>query len=143
MLIELFIGSVIIGVIIGLIGIGGGILLLPLLVYYDFSFQQAVAISLFLNTIPNALPGLYLYYQHGFLDFNAAIIVAVGSILGGVAGAYIGTNNYIDDRTLYRIYTVFLIMTAIYLYFYYCYGYCQREGYRKNKKIKNDNIIKQ
>jgi len=120
MIIGLFLGSVIIGVIIGLIGIGGGILLLPLLVYYDFSFQQAVAISLFLNTIPNALPGLYLYYQHGFLDFNAAIIVAAGSILGGVAGAYIGTNNYIDDRTLYRIYTVFLIMTAIYMYCYYC-----------------------
>jgi len=97
MIIGLFIGSVIIGVIIGLIGIGGGIL-----------------------TIPNALPGLYLYYQHGFLDFNAAIIVAAGSILGGVAGAYIGTNNYIDDRTLYRIYTVFLIMTAIYMYCYYC-----------------------
>jgi uncharacterized membrane protein YfcA len=54
------------------------------------------------------------------LDFNAAIIVATGSILGGVAGAYIGTNNYIDEKTLYRIYTVFLIMTAIYMYSYYC-----------------------
>ena len=120
MIIELFISSVIIGVIIGLIGIGGGILLLPVLVYYNFSFQQAVAISLFLNTIPNALPGLYLYYQHGFLDFNMAIIVASGSILGGIVGAYVGTNNYIDDKTLYRIYTAFLIMTALYMYCYYC-----------------------
>ena len=120
MIIELFISSVIIGAIIGLIGIGGGILLLPVLVYYDFSFQQAVAISLFLNTIPNALPGLYLYYQNGFLDFNAAIIVAAGSIIGGIVGAYIGTNNYIDDKTLYRIYTIFLIMTAIYMFCYYC-----------------------
>jgi uncharacterized membrane protein YfcA len=120
MIIELFIGSVIIGVIIGLIGIGGGILMLPLLVYYNFSFQQAVAISLFLNAIPNTLPGLYLYYQNGFLDFNTAIIVASGTIIGGIAGAYVGTNNYIDEKTLYRIYTGFLVMTAIYMCFYYC-----------------------
>jgi hypothetical protein len=120
MIIELFIGSVIIGAIIGLIGIGGGILFLPLLVYYDFSFQQAVAISLFLNTIPNALPGLYLYYEHGFLDFNAALIVAAGSILGGTMGAYLGTNNYIDDKSLYRIYTMFLLFTTVYMYSYYC-----------------------
>ena len=120
MIIGLFISSIIIGVIIGLIGIGGGILTLPLLVYYNFSFQQAVAISLFLNTIPNALPGLYLYYQNGFLDFNAAIIVASGTIIGGIVGAYIGTNNYIDDKTLYRIYTAFLVMTAIYMFCYYC-----------------------
>lgn len=120
MIIELFIGSVIIGAIIGLIGIGGGILFLPLLVYYDFSFQQAVAISLFLNTIPNALPGLYLYYEHGFLDFNAALIVAAGSIFGGTMGAYLGTNNYIDDKSLYRIYTMFLLFTTVYMYSYYC-----------------------
>ena len=120
MIIELFIGSVIIGAIIGLIGIGGGILFLPLLVYYDFSFQQAVAISLFLNTIPNALPGLYLYYEHGFFDFNTAIIVASGSILGGIVGAYLGTNNYIDDKSLYRIYTILLLFTTVYMYSYYC-----------------------
>ena len=120
MIIELFVGSVIIGAIIGLIGIGGGILFLPLLVYYDFSFQQAVAISLFLNTIPNALPGLYLYYEHGFFDFNTAIIVASGSILGGIVGAYLGTNNYIDDKSLYRIYTILLLFTTVYMYSYYC-----------------------
>ena len=120
MIIEIFISSVIIGAIVGLLGIGGGILYLPLLVHYNFSFQQAVAISLFLNTIPNALPGLYLYYQHGFFDFNTAVIVAAGSILGGIVGAYLGTNNYIDDKSLYRIYTVLLLFTTIYMYYYYC-----------------------
>jgi uncharacterized membrane protein YfcA len=120
MIIELFSFSLIIGAIVGLLGIGGGVLYLPLLVHYNFSFQQAVAISLFLNTIPNALPGLYLYYQHGFFDFNSAIIVASGSILGGIVGAYLGTNNYIDDKSLYRIYTILLLFTTVYMYLYYC-----------------------
>ena len=120
MIIELFTFSLIIGAIVGLLGIGGGILYLPLLIHYNFSFQQAVAISLFLNTIPNALPGLYLYYQHGFFDFNAGIIVASGSILGGIVGAYLGTNNYIDDKSLYRIYTILLLFTTVYMYLYYC-----------------------
>ena len=79
MIIEIFISSLIIGAIVGLLGIGGGVLYLPLLVHYNFSFQQAVAISLFLNTIPNALPGLYLYYQHGFFDFPGI----VGSVVKG------------------------------------------------------------
>ena len=51
MIIEIFISSLIIGAIVGLLGIGGGVLYLPLLVHYNFSFQQAVAISLFLNKI--------------------------------------------------------------------------------------------
>ena len=58
MIIEIFISSLIIGSIVGLLGIGCSVLYLPLLVHYNFSFQQAVAISLFLNTT-SQLP-LYL-----------------------------------------------------------------------------------
>ena len=63
MLIELFLISIFIGITIGIIGGGGAILFIPALMYYNLSFQQAVAISLFLNSIPNALPGLYFYYK--------------------------------------------------------------------------------
>jgi len=40
--------------------------------------------------------------------------------LGGIVGAYLGANNYIDDKTLYRIYTLLLLFTTIYMYSYYC-----------------------
>jgi uncharacterized membrane protein YfcA len=120
MLIELFLISILIGITIGIIGGGGAILFIPALMYYNLSFQQAVAISLFLNSIPNALPGLYFYYKKGYFDFKIASIVACGSILGIIIGAYILTNDYIDIKILYRIYTFLLLLTTLYMFYYYC-----------------------
>lgn len=119
-MIEIFIGSILIGLSIGIIGIGGGILLLPFLTYYNYKFQQAVAISLFLNAIPNTLPGLYLYYKNGDFDFNTGIIIAIGTIIGSSVGSYIGVKGYIDIKILYRIYAFILLGTALYMIYYYC-----------------------
>ena len=120
MLIELFLLSIFIGITIGIIGGGGGILFIPLLMYYDLSYYQAVAISLFLNSIPIALPGLYLYYQKGYFNFKIASVVACGSILGIIIGAYILTNNYINIKIIYRIYTFILLLVTLYMLYYYC-----------------------
>jgi uncharacterized membrane protein YfcA len=120
MIIELFIISIIIGIIIGMIGIGGGILFLPFLVYYNFSVPQAVAISLFLNAIPNTLPGLYLYYKEGHLNIYIAVLVAIGTLLGSTIGSYFGANEYIDKKILYRIYTTLLFIIACYMLYFYC-----------------------
>lgn len=118
--IELFIISIIIGIIIGIIGIGGGLLLFPFLLYYNFSVPQAVAISLFLNAIPNTLPGLYLYYKNGHLHIYTAVIIAIGTLLGSTLGSYIGSNEYIDKKIIYRIYTVILFIIGLYMYYFYC-----------------------
>jgi uncharacterized membrane protein YfcA len=108
MQIQLFAISIFIGLIIGLIGIGGGLLLFPFLLYYNFSIPQTVAISLFLNAIPNTLPGLYMYYKEGHLHIYTAIIIAIGTLLGSTLGSYIGAHEYIDKKTIYRIYTFIL-----------------------------------
>lgn len=120
MIIDLFFISVLIGISIGIIGGGGGILFIPALMYYNLSFQQAVAISLFLNSIPNALPGLYLYYDKGHFNFKIAAIVTIGSIIGITIGALFVTKNYIDIKILYRIYTFILALTTVYMLYYYC-----------------------
>jgi hypothetical protein len=120
MIIELFIISIIIGIIIGIIGVGGGILFLPILVYYNFTVPQAVAISLFLNAIPNTLPGLYLYYKEGHLNTYIAAIVAIGTLLGSTIGSYLGANEYIDKKILYRIYTTILFLVAFYMLYFFC-----------------------
>ena len=119
MIIELFVISIFIGITIGIIG-GGGILFIPVLLYYNLTFQQAVAISLFLNCIPNAFPALYLYYEKGHLDLKVAAIVTAGSIIGTTLGAIVVTNNYINIKILYRFYTFILALTTIYMLYYYC-----------------------
>jgi uncharacterized protein len=120
MTIELFIISIIIGIIIGLIGIGGGILLFPVLLYYNFTAPQAVAISLFINAIPNTFPGLYMYYKKGHLQIYIAIIIAIGTLIGSAIGSYFGSNEYIDKKTLYRLYTVILFIAVCYMCYFYC-----------------------
>jgi uncharacterized membrane protein YfcA len=120
MIIELFFISIIIGIMIGVIGIGGGILFFPILLYYNFIVPQAVAISLFLNAVPNTLPGLYLYYKEGHLDIYTAVIVAIGTFLGSTIGSYLGANECIDKKVLYRIYTAILFFIIFYMLYFHC-----------------------
>jgi len=120
MIIELFVISIFIDISIGIIGSGGSILFIPALMYYNLTFQQAVAISLFLHSIPNALPGLYLYYEKGHLDLQVAAIVTAGSIIGITIGSYFVIEDYININVLYRFYTFILALTTIYMLYYYC-----------------------
>lgn len=118
--IALLLFAIFVGTIIGIIGIGGGILLLPFLIYFDFSIQQAVAISLFLNAIPNTLPALYMYYKEGFFLIKPSIIASIGTILGTILGGYIGSKKLISDKIIYRLYTFILLCLTIYMFYYYC-----------------------
>jgi uncharacterized membrane protein YfcA len=118
--IALFISTIIAGVLTGVIGVGGGIILLPLLTYLNFSIQQAVAITLFLNAIPDTLPALYLYYKEGYFLVKPSIIATFGIIIGVIIGGYIGSKKMISDKTLYRIYTAILVWITIYMFIYYC-----------------------
>jgi len=85
-----------------------------------YIIPQAVAITLFLNAIPNTLPGLYLYYKKGHLRIYTAIIVGIGTLIGSFIGSYIGSYEYIDKKILYRLYTFILFMIVCYMCYYYC-----------------------
>jgi len=120
MQIELLIGSILIGIVVGLVGIGGGILLFPMLVYLGYTVPQAVAISLFLNAIPNTLPGLYLYYKKGHFKVRPSIVVAIGTVVGSTIGSFIGSREYMDRKTIFRLYTLVIFVLSIYMFYFYC-----------------------
>ena len=108
------------GLLTGLVGIGAGIVLFPALVHFNFTIPQAVAISLFLNAIPNVLPGLYLYYRDGHLNLRVGIIIAIGTLLGTLVGSYIGVREYITPKLLYRSYTLILCIIVVYMLYTHC-----------------------
>ena len=116
----LFTTASLIGVIIGLIGVGGGILLFPVLMYYGFTVQQAVSISLFLNVVPNTLPALYMYYREGHLPIKHALIIAVGSVAGIAFGGYVGAHKLIPDVYVIRFYTALVFAIGVYMLFARC-----------------------
>lgn len=76
------------GAISGLIGIGGGVLITPALIYlFGFSQYSAQGTSLALLVPPISLLGAWTYYQQGYVDLKVATMVCLGFLLGSLLGA--------------------------------------------------------
>ena len=103
------------GITIGMVGIGAGILFIPLLVSYGIPVKVAVAVGLALQVVPQSLPGLYLYYKQGLVNIPVTIWCIIGSTLGIFIGSYLYSKNYISDLTVYRILFVICICSSIYI----------------------------
>ena len=77
-----------VGTISGLIGIGGGVLFTPALVYLmGFSQQEAQGTTLALLVPPIGILGAWTYYQRGYVNVQAAALICIGFVLGGLVGA--------------------------------------------------------
>jgi uncharacterized membrane protein YfcA len=82
--------GVVAGIASGLFGIGGGILIVPALVYFlQFSQHRATGTSLAILLPPVGLAAVAAYYRRDQVDVRAAIIVAIGVFLGGWLGAQV------------------------------------------------------
>ena len=76
------------GALSGLIGIGGGIVIIPALVaFFGMSQQQAQGTTLALMVPPIGLLAAWTYYRQGFVDLRAAGLICLGFVLGGLVGA--------------------------------------------------------
>ena len=72
----------------GLIGIGGGVIIVPCLIYiFGFSQHAAQGTTLAMMIPPIGLLAAWTYYKNGHINFNAAGLICVGFILGGYLGA--------------------------------------------------------
>jgi uncharacterized membrane protein YfcA len=113
-LIVLALGLVV-GVLVGLLGIGGGVVLVPAMVYllgYDQHLAQGT--SLFILLPPIGLGALREYWKNGDVDLKAGILCAVGFLLGGYAGGLIAVP--LPSRDLQGIFGFFLILAAVLLW---------------------------
>lgn len=77
------------GVLSGIFGIGGGVVIVPALIYLaGFSQHRATGTSLAVLLPPVGLMAVIEYYRHGNVDLRVALWVAAGLILGAWAGAF-------------------------------------------------------
>jgi uncharacterized protein len=90
--VALSIGAVI-GLISGMIGIGGGIILSPLLILFGWaSIKEAAGISAAFIFV-NSVSGLFGLVQKGFVSDAVMVIWILVAIAGGTAGSYLGSNR--------------------------------------------------
>jgi uncharacterized protein len=102
------------GVLVGLLGIGGGVVLVPAMVYllgYDQHLAQGT--SLFILLPPIGLGALREYWKNGQVDLRAGILCAIGFLLGGYVGGRIAVP--LPSRDLQGVFGFFLILSAILL----------------------------
>lgn len=98
------------GMLSGLIGVGGGIIMVPMLLLMGFTQQQAQGTSLAALLPPVTLFAVINYHKAGFIDWRYALIISSLFIVGGYFGSKIAVN--IDQRTLKKIFGGVLLLVA-------------------------------
>jgi len=94
----------------GLLGVGGGIVMVPAMVLV-LGFDQHVAQGTSLVVIiPAALAGSVTHYRNGRVSLRDAALLAVGGIGGAVVGSISALS--VDDTLLRRLFGVFLLVVA-------------------------------
>jgi uncharacterized protein len=102
------------GIASGLFGIGGGILIIPALVYLaGFSQHQATGTSLAILLPPVGLAAVVEYYRHGAVDIKSGLIVAAALFVGGGIGAVLA--NHISGPHLKLSFGIFVLLIGIYI----------------------------
>ena len=99
------------GVLSGMIGIGGGIIIVPALVFIlGFSQQQAQGTSLGLLLLPVGILAVLNYYKQGYIDIKVVAIMSVTFVLGGWLGSKLSLS--LPQETIKKIFAVLLIIVA-------------------------------
>lgn len=100
------------GFLSGLIGIGGGIVIVPVLVYLlNFNQKTAQGTTLFMFLFPIGILGVHNYYKAGHLDYKTALIMAVTFVIG----SYFGSKMVIaiDTKIVKQMFGAFIILIGI------------------------------
>ena len=103
------------GVFSGLLGIGGGTIVVPGLVYlFGMTLHKAQGTILAAFLPPVALLAVLKFSQSNNVDWKAAMLIAAGIFVGGYLGATLSLS--LSETTLKRVFGVFLIAVAIKLF---------------------------
>ncbi len=99
------------GVFSGMFGIGGGVIIVPvLIVFLGFGPVEAVATSLAALLLPVGILAVIAYYRNKLIDLQASALIAVGLLTTTIFGAQIALN--LPSDTLKQIYGVFLLFVS-------------------------------
>jgi len=105
------------GMLGGMVGIGGGIVIVPALIYFlGFSQLNAQGTSLALIMFPVGVLGVINYYKQGHIDFNIVFILAVGFVVGSFLGSKFAMN--IPQAFVKKSFAMLMIVIAMKMLFF-------------------------
>lgn len=99
------------GMLSGLIGVGGGIIVVPALVFFlGFSQHEAQGTSLGLLLLPVGILAVANYYKQGFIDVKVVAIMCLAFVIGGWFGSKLSLA--LPEEIVKKIFAVILFYTA-------------------------------
>lgn len=104
------------GMLGGLVGVGGGIIIVPALVYIlGYSQKLAQGTSLGMLLLPVGILGAMQFHKHGFIDFKAVLIIGAGFVAGSFFGSKIALS--LPQEMVKKIFAVIMLLIAIKMLF--------------------------
>jgi len=104
------------GTLAGLVGVGGGIIIIPALVYIlGFTQKEAQGTSLGILLLPVGILAVINYYKQGYIDIKAVIIISLAFVIGGFFGSKLALS--ISQDTLRKVFGTLLLVLAIKMLF--------------------------
>jgi uncharacterized membrane protein YfcA len=104
------------GVLSGLVGIGGGVIIVPALIFFfGMSQHSAQGTTVAMLVLPVGVLGAWVYYRQGFVDISVAALLAAGFFLGSLAGARIAVA--VPAPALERVFGVLVVLIGLKMIF--------------------------
>lgn len=101
----------------GLVGIGGGVIIVPALVLlFGFNEHTAQGTTLALLIPPIGILAVMSYYQKGYVDIKTAIIICIGFVLGGYIGGKMAVG--LSEVVLRKVFAAALILLGAKMLFF-------------------------
>ncbi|MFY9464417.1 MAG: sulfite exporter TauE/SafE family protein [Sediminibacterium sp.] len=105
------------GFLSGLIGIGGGVIIVPALVLFlGFTQKEAQGTSLGILLLPVGILAVIQYYKQGYMNVNYVLIVAAAFVLGGFLGSKLALG--LSDAKMKKIFAIIMMLIAIKMLFF-------------------------
>jgi uncharacterized protein len=101
----------------GMFGVGGGVILIPALVYLMGMEQHtAQGTSVAIMLPPIGIIAAYTYYKAGHINIKYAIIIAITFIIGSYFGSKLAVN--LPDQVSKKIFAVIMFLISIRMFFF-------------------------
>ena len=116
-IIVLFLVGLAAGILGGLVGVGGGIIIVPSLIYFlGFSQKEAQGTSLGILLLPVGILGVLQFYKAGYVDMRTVWLVSFGFLVGSYFGSKIALS--FSQETVRKIFAVLMILIALKMIFF-------------------------
>ena len=116
-LIILIVIGLVAGILGGMVGVGGGIVIVPALIFFlGFSQKMAQGTSLGILLLPVGLLGVWQFYKQGYVDLRVVFIISAGFFAGSYLGSKLALS--LSQETVKKVFAILLMVVALKMLFF-------------------------